>query len=282
VAGAARAFALLDEAPDVLERPGAQTLARGQGAIRFDHVDFRYAGGRDVLRDVTVDVPAGTSVGIQGRTGVGKTTLINLLFRMHDPTRGAVTLDGVDLRDYKLDDLRRQFSLVLQDPVLFATTIAENIAYARPTASHDEIVAAAKAANAHDFIVGLPDGYDTLVGERGMRLSGGERQRVSLARAFLKDAPILVLDEPTSAVDGATEGLIVDALRRLMCGRTTFMIAHRPAALDLCDVRFELESGRVRAPASATPTTLHRLSRPHPSMVGQTHTHQEQTPYEPS
>jgi ATP-binding cassette subfamily B protein len=151
----------------------------------------------------------------------------------------------VDLRDYKLADLRNQFALVLQEPVLFSTTIAENIAYARPEATEQEIVQAAKLANAHDFITHLPDGYRTRVGERGMRLSGGERQRIALARAFLKDAPILLLDEPTSSVDVKTEAAILDAMERLMQGRTTFIIAHRLNTLESCDLRLELEHGRL-------------------------------------
>ena len=154
-------------------------------------------------------------------------------------------MDGVDLRDYKLDDLRNQFAIVLQEPVLFSTSVAENIGYARPGASNEEIVQAAKLANAHDFIMGLPDGYQTLVGERGMRLSGGERQRISLARAFLKDASILILDEPTSAVDAGTEAAIMQAMERFMRGRTTFMIAHRLSTLRNCDLRLHMENGRV-------------------------------------
>jgi ATP-binding cassette subfamily B protein len=172
---------------------------------------------------------------------------MNLLIRFYDPTAGAILLDGVDLRDYKLADLRHQFSIVLQEPVLFSTSIAENIAYARPGASEQEIVAAAKAANVHDFITRLPEGYETLVGERGMRLSGGERQRISLARAFLKDAPILILDEPTSSVDVKTESAIVDAMERLMRGRTAFIITHRPSVLQHCDWVLQIENNRVVA-----------------------------------
>jgi ATP-binding cassette subfamily B protein len=238
-----RAFALLDQSPDVAERPGAQPLGRASGAVEFCGVWFAYPGNPPVLKDVNFSVPSGARVGIEGRTGAGKTTLISLLIRFYDPTGGQVLLDGVDLRDVRLADLRNQFALVLQEPVLFSTSIAENIAYARPGATQAEVEAAARAANAHDFITAMKDGYETLVGERGMRLSGGERQRISLARAFLKDAPILILDEPTSSVDVATESLIMDALVRLMEGRTTFIIAHRLSTLEGCDVRVRLEAG---------------------------------------
>lgn len=246
LASAERAFALLDATPDVQERPHARHISRAVGAITFQHVSFAYEPDRMVLRDVSFEIPPGTRVGIAGATGAGKTTLVNLLTRFYDPTEGAILLDGVDVRDYKLADLRNQFALVLQEPLLFATTIGENIAYARPGATPEEIIEAARAASAHDFIVNLPAGYDTLVGERGMSLSGGERQRISLARAFLKDAPILVLDEPTSSVDLQTEALIMDAAERLMLGRTSFMIAHRLSTLAACDVRLEVADGRIR------------------------------------
>ena len=188
--------------------------------------------------------PRGATTGA-GRTGAGKSTLVSLLMRFYDPGAGQILLDGVDLRYYKLADLRNQFAVVLQDPVLFSTSIAENIAYGRPGASFQEIVAATKVANVHDFIVDLPNGYDTLVGERGMRLSGGERQRVALARAFLKDAPILILDEPTSSIDVATEAMIMEAMQRVMAGRTTVMIAHRLSTLEVCDARLVIEHGRI-------------------------------------
>src|SRR5262245_34243252 len=183
VVSAERSLALLDEPADVPERPGARPLARAAGAVAFRDVRFAYDGGEPVLRDVTFEVAPGTRVGIAGATGAGKTTLISLLSRFYDPTAGQVLLDGADLRDYRLADLRGQFGIVLQDAVLFSATVAENIAYGRPGATEAEVVAAAKAANAHEFITGLPDGYETLVGERGMRLSGGERQRIALARA---------------------------------------------------------------------------------------------------
>ena len=245
LAGAERAFAVLDELPDVLERPNARPLARAWGAMAFRNVSFAYDQNRPVLQDISFEIDSGTCLGIAGATGAGKTTLVNLLTRFYDPTVGEILLDGTDLRDYRLADLRNQFAIVLQEPVLFSTSIAENIAYARPFAGEAEIVAAAKAANAHDFIVRLTQGYETIVGERGMRLSGGERQRISIARAFLKNAPILILDEPTSSVDVKTEAAIVEAMERLIRGRTTFIIAHRASALRHCDHILVIEQGRV-------------------------------------
>ncbi|HEX6535684.1 MAG TPA: ABC transporter ATP-binding protein [Gemmatimonadaceae bacterium] len=245
LASAERAFALLDEAPDVTERPNARPLARAAGAVAFRDVSFAYVHGRAVLHDVSFAVGPGTLVGVAGATGAGKTTLVSLLTRFYDPTKGRILLDGVDLRDCRVADLRNQFAFVLQEPVLFSASVSENIAYARPDASQEEIVRAAKAADAHEFIVTLPRGYDTLVGERGMRLSGGERQRVSLARAFLKDAPILILDEPTSSVDAETEGAILEAMMQLARGRTTFMISHRLPTLGRCDVLLHLAHGRL-------------------------------------
>jgi ATP-binding cassette subfamily B protein len=260
LASAERAFSILDEAPDVVERPGAQPLTRASGAVAFRDVSFAYRENHPVLHDVSFEVDPGTRVGISGETGAGKTTLMSLLTRFYDPTTGEILLDGIDLRDYKLTDLRNQFAIVLQEPVLFSTSIAENIGYARPSASEGEVVEAAKAANAHEFIVDLPRGYGTEVGERGMSLSGGERQRIALARAFLRDAPILILDEPTSSVDTRTEAAIMEAMERLMHGRTTFMIAHRVSTLASCDARLELADGRVVRFEQRTPPTdiLHR------------------------
>lgn len=235
LAGAERAFALLDEPADVPEPEKPAALERGRGGITFEDVSFSYDGKRPVLEGVSFDIPAGSRVGIVGQTGAGKTTLTYLMTRFGDPDQGTVRLDGTDLREHAVADLRAQFAVVFQEPVLFATTIAENIAYARPGAAPEEIEAAARAANAHDFIMGLPDGYETVVGERGMALSGGERQRIGLARAFLRDSPILILDEPTSSVDLHTEAGIMDAIERLMAGRTTFIIAHRLNTLAACD-----------------------------------------------
>jgi ATP-binding cassette, subfamily B, bacterial len=245
LAGVERAFELLEEPPDVVDRPGARRLTRAEGRIELRNVGFAYGPDRAVLRDVCLEIPAGGRVGIVGATGAGKTTLVSLLSRFYDPTDGRLLLDGADLRDLRLADLRDQFAIVLQEPVLFSTSIGENIAYGRPGASRAQIVAAAEAAGAAEFIGRLREGYDSNVGERGMRLSGGERQRIALARAFLKDAPILILDEPTSSVDVGTEAAILRALEVLMRGRTTFVISHRASALELCDLVVRIEEGRI-------------------------------------
>ncbi len=246
-ASARRAFELLDEAPEVVELEHARRLRRASGAIEFRNVSFGYEHRNLVLRDVSFAIQAGTRLGVAGTTGAGKTTLANLLTRFYDPTAGQILLDGIDLREYNLADLRNQLAIVLQEPVLFSTSIAENIAYGRPSSSYEEIVRSSKLANGHDFIIRLPDGYQTQVGERGMTLSGGERQRISLARAFLKDAPILILDEPTSSVDMTTEAAIMEAMQRLMQGRTVFIIAHRPTMLGTCEAILIVENGRVVA-----------------------------------
>lgn len=256
LASAQRAFELLDEVPEVVEKPNARHLKHALGAITFDGVSFSYNGRNNALSNVSFEIAPGTRVGLSGHTGAGKTTLVSLLTRFYDPTEGRILLDNTDIRDFKIADLRNQFSMVLQEPVLFSTTIAENISYGKPEAKFSEIVTAAKAANAHDFIENLPDGYDTLVGERGMMLSGGERQRISLARAFLKDAPILVLDEPTSSIDLKTESSIMDAMERLMQGRTTFMIAHRLSTLEFCDLLCVMESGRIVTLTTQVPKAL--------------------------
>jgi ATP-binding cassette, subfamily B, bacterial len=245
LAGMERAFSVLAEPPEVVERPHARSLARAEGSVILQHVSFGHRDDGLVLGDVSFEVPAGSSVGIVGRTGAGKTTLVNLLSRFYDPTRGRVLLDGVDIREYKLTDLRNQFGLVPQDPVLFSRTIAENIAYASADAGEHDIIEAAKAANAHAFIMRLPEGYRTIVGERGATLSGGERQCIALARAFLKNAPILILDEPTSSIDLKTEALIMEATQRLIGGRTAFIIAHRPSTLENCDILLTIEHGKV-------------------------------------
>jgi ATP-binding cassette subfamily B protein len=243
--GVERYRAVLDEKPDVPESPNALPLARAKGKIAFQGVSFEYTKDHPVLHGISFDLPAGNRLGVVGATGSGKTTLSTLLLRLFDPTKGVITLDEIDLRDYKLADLRSQYAVVHQETVLFSTTVAENISFARPNATMDEVIAAATAAKAHEFITNLPNGYDTLVGERGMKLSGGERQRISLARAFLKDAPILILDEPTSSLDVHTEAAILDTIQELMKGRTTLMIAHRPSTLRDCNMILVLEDGRV-------------------------------------
>ena len=247
LASAERAFAILDLEPDVRERRHARRLIRARGEIEFDNVSFEYEPGRAILRELTLSIPAGTRVGLAGKTGVGKSTMLHLLSRFFDPASGRILLDGIDLRAYRVSDLRLQYAIVLQEPMLFSTSIGDNIAYARPSASREDVIEAARAANAHEFISRLPAGYDTLVGERGMRLSGGERQRIALARAFLKDAPLLLLDEPTSSVDTRTEAGILEALERLMRGRTSFMVAHRLGTLRSCDLLIQFDdAGRAK------------------------------------
>src|SRR3989454_2866001 len=243
--GIERYHVVLDEKPDVPESPNALPLVRAKGKIAFQKVSFEYTKDHGVLHEVSFELPSGNRLGVVGPTGSGKTTLSTLLLRLFDPTDGVITLDDIDLRDYKLADLRNQFAVVHQETVLFSTTVAENIHFARPSATMDEVVRAATAAKAHEFITSLPNGYDTLVGERGMKLSGGERQRISLARAFLKNAPILILDEPTSSLDVHTEAAILETIQELMKGKTTLMIAHRPSTLRNCNIILVLEEGRV-------------------------------------
>lgn len=243
--GLLMSFELMDIKPDVTEKEHALALDRARGEIELQHVGFSYEGRPDVLKDVSVRIPAGHAVAIVGPTGAGKSTLASLLPRFYDVLDGGVRIDGHDVRDLKLHDLRRQFSIVLQEPLLFSGTIASNIKYGKLDASDEEMIEAAKAANAHDFISGLPEGYNTLLGERGTMISGGERQRIAVARAFLRDAPILILDEPTSSIDSRTEAVILDALDRLMQGRTTMLIAHRLSTLRSVDQIIAMDHGRV-------------------------------------
>jgi ATP-binding cassette subfamily B protein/subfamily B ATP-binding cassette protein MsbA len=245
-AGARRVLALLETKPDVVEASDAVEFPRrARGDIRFDAVAFAYRKGQPVLRDFSLSVGAGETVALVGPSGAGKTTIASLLLRFYDPDAGGVRLDGRDLRTLTLASLRRNIALVLQDPVLFGATIGENIAYGRPGATFEEIRAAARAAGADDFVTALPQGYATAVGERGAMLSGGQRQRLSIARAFLKDAPILILDEPTSALDAETEAVLLDTLRRLMRGRTTLIIAHRLSTVRDADRIVVLQEGRI-------------------------------------
>lgn len=228
LAGADRVAGLLEEEPEARAKPGAiEIRGRANGHLRFEEVSFAYNTGAPVLEDINLDIPAHSITALVGPTGVGKTTLVSLIPRFYDVCSGAITLDGMDIREVTLDSLRRQVSIVLQDVFLFHGTVRENILFGRPQASEGEMLAAAEAANVHGFICELPEGYDTLIGERGVKLSGGQKQRLSIARALLKDAPILILDEATSSVDAETEALIQQALDRLMVGRTTLLIAHR-------------------------------------------------------
>jgi ABC-type multidrug transport system fused ATPase/permease subunit len=239
------AFQLLDTEPQIRNAPGAAAIGRSNGRIVFEDVDFAYEGRAGTLRGVSFEAGAGEIIGIVGPTGAGKSTLVSLIPRFYDPARGRVLVDGRDIRTLTLESLRAQVSMVLQEPLLFSGTIADNIRYARLEARSDEIVAAAQAANAHEFIMRLPRQYETELGEKGVRLSGGERQRISVARAFLKDSPILILDEPTSAIDSKTEAVILDALDRLMAGRTTFMIAHRLSTIRNPSRILVLDRGRI-------------------------------------
>ena len=245
LASAERVYKVLDEAPEATDRPDARAIERTTGHLQFKGVTFGYDPDEPIFRDVNLDIPAGSKVGIAGPTGSGKSTLLSLLPRFYDPQEGQILLDGLDVRDLTLESLRAQYAMVLQESVLFASSIAENIAYGRPGATRAQIEAAARQAAAYDFIQRMPGGFDAQVGERGMRLSGGERQRVALARAFLRDAPILILDEPTSALDQGTETEVMEALERLMAGRTTLMIAHRLSTLAECDVRLYVDRQRV-------------------------------------
>lgn len=240
-----RVFALLDEKREVVEDKHPQPLHRIRGEFIFKKVSFAYDAQRPVIKNISFTLQAGDRVGIIGSTGAGKSTLMSLLARFYDPQEGTILVDGTDIKNYRVDEYRKQFGIVLQEPVLFSTSIAENIAYGRSDAGMEEIIAAAKNANAHDFIMKYPEGYDTLVGERGMQLSGGERQRISIARAFIKNAPVLILDEPTSSVDIHTEALIIQAMEQLMKGRNSFLITHRLDSLHLCNVIMHIEDGKI-------------------------------------
>jgi ATP-binding cassette subfamily B protein len=238
-------LSLLDTDPEVKEKPDAIRLETPRGHLTASGVGFSYQGRSETLSDISFDALPGERIAVVGHTGAGKSTLMSLLIRFYDPAVGRIEIDGVDIRDLKLDSLREQISVVLQDPLLFSGTIEENIRYGRLDATPEQIRDAARAANAHDFIEGLPAGYDTVLGERGAQISGGERQRICVARAFLKDAPILILDEPTSSIDSRTEGVILDALDDLMEGRTSFMIAHRLSTVRHADQILVMNEGQI-------------------------------------
>jgi ATP-binding cassette subfamily B protein len=244
-ASANRVIEIINAAPEIVEKPGAVELPRVNGAVRFEGVTTGYEPGQAVLKNVSFRAQAGETIAIVGATGAGKTTLVNLIPRFLDAWEGRVLIDGHDVRGVRLASLRQQVGIVPQESFLFPISVAENITYGRPSAARAEIEAAARAANAHDFIARLPEGYDTVLGERGATLSGGERQRLSIARAFLRDAPILILDEPTSALDAETERLIFDALHRLTQGRTTFIIAHRLSTARRANRILVLQAGEI-------------------------------------
>lgn len=245
-AGARRVLEVLDSDDAVAESPHARDLPRDlRGDVGLEQVTFGYEADRPVLHEVSLTASRGETVALVGATGAGKSTLVSLIPRLFDPWGGRVTIDGLDVRDFKLEGLRQQISIVLQDPFILPLTVAENISYGRRDASRSEIEAAAEAANAVDFIRDLPDGYDTMLAERGASLSGGQRQRLAIARALVKNAPVLILDEPTSAVDAATEALLVRALERLRHGRTTFVIAHRLSTVRSADRIVVLDRGRI-------------------------------------
>jgi ATP-binding cassette subfamily B protein len=247
-ASADRIYEILDARSDITDKPDAKPLPEVKGKVAFENVTFRYFGGGDpVLKDVSFEAEPGQRIALLGATGSGKTTIINLLPRFYDPTEGRITLDGYDLRDVTLDSLRSQTGIVLQETTLFTGTIRENIAFGKPDAGDDEIIAAAKAAQAHDFIMSFPEGYDTPVGERGTTLSGGQKQRVAIARALLLDPRILILDDATSSVDLNTEALIQSALDKLMEGRTSFVIAQRISTVINADKILVLDKGEIVA-----------------------------------
>jgi ATP-binding cassette, subfamily B, bacterial len=238
-------LSLLDTEPEVKEKADAVAIGRAQGRVTAQGLSFAYSGRKTTLSNISFHVRPGERVAVVGHTGAGKSTLMSLLIRFYDPQAGRIELDGVDLRDLELKSLREQISVVLQEPLLFSGTIEDNIRYGKLDAGEEEVREAARAANAHDFISGLPNGYGTVTGERGAQLSGGERQRICVARAFLKDAPILILDEPTSSIDSRTERVILDALDDLMVGRTSFMIAHRLSTVRHVDQILVLDQGRI-------------------------------------
>lgn len=247
LAGADRVAGLLSEEVEIRVHLGAMELnGRAEGALSFSDVQFEYVPGNPVLEAINLQIPAQSVTALVGPTGVGKSTLVSLIPRLYDVNSGSITLDGLDLRQYTLESLRQQVSIVLQDVFLFHGTVRENILFGRPDASSDDVIAAARAANAHGFIMELSDGYDTMIGERGVKLSGGQKQRLSIARAVLKDAPILILDEATSSVDTETEALIQQALDRLVVGRTTIIIAHRLSTVRNADQIVVLEGRHIR------------------------------------
>jgi ABC-type multidrug transport system fused ATPase/permease subunit len=242
---AQRISEIFDVEPELEDKPDAVKASDLQGEIVFDGVSFHYGDGKDVLKDISFTIAPGEHVAIVGPSGSGKTTLAGLILRFYDPHRGFITIDGLDTKDYQRESLRNEIGIVLQDSILFGTTIKENIAYGKLEATMEEIVAAAKAANAHDFIMELEEGYDTTIGERGDTLSGGQRQRIAIARTFIRNVPILILDEPMTGLDVESEATVQDALRRLMAGKTCLLITHDLRAVIDADFILIMEEGRI-------------------------------------
>jgi subfamily B ATP-binding cassette protein MsbA len=243
--GYERIHEVIETDDKVRNLPGAQRAPSFRGEIEFDHVYFAYDNGYGTLRDINLRVEPGQMAALVGPTGAGKTTIVSLIARFYDPQKGVVKIDNRDVRNYKLKSLRRQMSFVLQETLLFRAPVWQNIAYGRPEASREEILRAAELANADEFIRNMPQQYDTMVGERGVTLSGGQRQRIAIARAIIRNAPILVMDEPTSGLDAASEELVFEALNRLMADRTTIVIAHRLATVRRADVIFVIDNGTI-------------------------------------
>jgi subfamily B ATP-binding cassette protein MsbA len=236
---------VLENEKQVRDLPGAKPAPRFKGRIEFDHVRFAYNGNGPVLEDLSLQIEPGKMVALVGPTGAGKTTIVSLLPRFYETSSGQIRIDGTDIRRYRQKSLREQISFVLQETLLFRATVAQNIAYGNPQASHQEIVRAARLANADEFIDRMPDGYETMIGERGVTLSGGQRQRITIARAIIRDSPILILDEPSAGLDAESEKLVFDALENLMQGKTSIVIAHRLATVRRADLIFVIDQGRV-------------------------------------
>jgi ABC-type multidrug transport system fused ATPase/permease subunit len=240
-----RIFQVLDEPEEIADRPGAVELGDGEGRVKFEHATFAYGGGRPVLEDIDLEIEPGRTVALIGHTGSGKTTLASLVPRFYDLTDGRLSVDGVDVRDVTRRSLRRTIGIVSQDPFLFSATVRENIAFGAPTATDEQVVQAARLAQAEEFIADLPEQYDTVIGERGITLSGGQRQRIAIARALILDPRILILDDATASVDASTEARIRLGLREAMRGRTTLIIAHRLSTIALADELVVLDEGRI-------------------------------------